>query len=291
MFMQLLTIIAPVFICAAIGYGWARAGRPFETEMVTNMVTAIGVPTLVYATLVKVEVDPVQLQEMALATVLFLVVIGSLGWAFLKGLGQPVRSFLPAFSFPNTGNMGLPLAMFAFGEQGLALGVAFFAVTIIFQFTVGIAVSTGSMSLQSLVRVPTIYATGLALAVMASDYETPKWIMNTVELLAGMTIPLMLVTLGVSLAKLSVQRLKTSLAISLGRLGVGFGVAYAIGTALGFEGVTLGVLILQATMPVAVFNYLFAQRYGTHPEEVAGAVVVSTVMSFATMPALLWFIL
>ena len=291
MFFELLNIIAPVFVCAVIGFSWARSGRPFETEMVTNLVTAIGVPTLVYTTLVKVEIDPTQLGDMAIATVLFLGLTGLVGALALKVSGQPIRSFLPALIFPNTGNMGLPLALFAFGEAGLALAVAYFTVCIIFQFTLGVAVSTGSMNLQSLLRVPTLYATALALTMMMTESETPKWIMNTVELLAGMTIPIMLITLGVSLAKLSVKRLKIPMAISVGRLLGGFLIAYAIGTALGFEGIALSVLVMQSTMPVAVFNYLFAQRYGTNPEEVAGSVVISTVLSFATLPVLLWFLL
>ena len=291
MFFELLSIIAPVFVCAVIGYTWARSGRPFETEMVTNLITTFGVPTLVYVTLVKVEIDLAQLGEMAIATVLFLGISGAGAALALRAFGQPIRSFLPALIFPNTGNMGLPLALFAFGEAGLALGVAYFTVCIIFQFTLGVAVSTGSMNLKNLLRVPTLYATGLAIVMLLTETETPEWIMNTVELLGGMTIPIMLIALGVSLAKLSVHRIKTSMVISLGRLGGGFVVAYGIGTALGFEGIALSVLIMQSTMPVAVFNYLFAQRYNTHPEEVAGSVVISTVLSFATMPALLWFLL
>lgn len=291
MFEQLVSIIAPVLICAAIGYGWALRGRPFNTEMVTHLVTAVGVPCLVFTTLVNVDIDLDALGLMAGATVGAVALMAIVGALILKAWGQPIRAFLPSAVFPNTGNMGLPLAMLAFGPEGMALAVAYFTVCIIFQFTLGVALSAGVMSVQALLRVPTIYAMAIALAFKASDTVVPAWAGNTIEILSGFTIPLMLITLGISLQQLKVGQFVTSGVVAAMRLGLGFTVALAVGWALDFEGVMLGVLVLQSTMPVAVFNYLFAQRYNTEPEAVAGAVVLSTVISFVTLPMLMWFVL
>ena len=291
MFEQLVSIIAPVLICAAIGYGWAHKGRPFNTEMVTHLVTAVGVPCLVFTTLVNVDIDMNALGRMAGATVAAVSLMALAGALVLKLWGKSIRAFLPSAVFPNTGNMGLPLAMLAFGPEGMALAVAFFTVCIIFQFTLGVALSAGVMSVQALLRVPTIYAMALALAFKATDTAVPAWAGNTVEILSGFTIPLMLITLGISLQQLKVGQFVTSGAVAALRLGLGFAVALGVGWVFDFEGTMLGVLVLQATMPVAVFNYLFAQRYNTEPEAVAGAVVLSTVISFATLPMLMWFVL
>lgn len=291
MFETLFSIIAPVLICAAIGFAWARMGRPYNTEMVTHLVSAVGVPCLVFTTLVNVDIDLDALGLMAGATIAALVIMAVIGVGILKVWGQSVRAFLPAMIFPNTGNMGLPLALLAFGDEGMALAVAYFTVCIIFQFTVGVAISSGVTSPVALMRVPTIYAMILALVFKMTETPVPLWAGNTIEILSGFTIPLMLITLGISLQQLKIGAMGKSLALALMRLLMGFGVGLALAEAFGFEGAMKGVLILQSTLPVAVFNYLFAARYETEPETVAGSVVLSTVISFATLPALMWFVL
>jgi hypothetical protein len=119
----------------------------------------------------------------------------------------------------------------------------------------------------------------------------PKWIEATTHLLAGMTIPLMLITLGVSLGRLRVPRFGLSLGLSLLRVGLGFVSAIGLAALFDLDATARSVLILQGTMPAAVFNYLFAQRYQTAPEEVAGVVVLSTLLSFVSLPVLLAWLL
>ncbi len=291
MLFQLFTIVAPVFICAAIGYGWARSGRSYDTEMVTSLVSTIGAPALVFATLVKVDIDLSALSAMAGATVAVLLMMTAVAALLLRIMGYSYRAFLPTLIFPNTGNVGLPLSLFAFGQEGLALGVVYFTVCILFQFTGGVALSAGVASIKGLLRVPTLYAAALAVVFMVYDLSVPEWLMNTVNLLGNFAIPLMLITLGISLARLEVHHIGKTLFLSLSRLLVGFSASLLLAEILGLEGAMRGILVLQSTLPVAVFNYLFAQRYKTDPETVAGTVVVSTVISFATLPALLWFIL
>ncbi|PCI40818.1 MAG: transporter [Rhodospirillaceae bacterium] len=291
MFEQLFSIISPVIICAIIGYTWAYLGRPYNTEMVTHLVSTVGVPCLVFTTLVNVEVSLDVLGQIAWATLIAMVVTGLVGTMILKMWGKSPSAFLPAMVFPNTGNMGLPLALFAFGPEGMALAVASFTVCIILQFTVGIAVSAGTTSVQALLKVPTIYAMALALVFKVTDTSVPLWAGNTIELLSGLTIPLMLITLGISLHRLKISHFKISTIIAILRLVMGFVSALILVELMGFEGVVKGVLILQLTMPVAVFNFLFAERYKTEPEAVAGAVVLSTLASFATLPALMWYVL
>ncbi|MFZ5789148.1 MAG: AEC family transporter [Pseudomonadota bacterium] len=291
MFATLAAIIAPILIVAAIGYIWAWLKRPFDSRLVTALVTTIGTPSLVASTLTKLSVDTTALGHMALVTVVAFVGFAAVGMVALKLLKLPFHSYLPSLMFPNSGNMGLPLSLFAFGEDGLALAIVFFVISVTLQFTLGIGLAAGSADVRRLLRMPLTYAVALSLLFLATGWPVPKWLANTLELLGGLTIPLMLVALGVSLGHLRVRSLGRALLLSLVRLGAGFIIGLGVGRAFGLEGEALGVVVLQSAMPVAVFNYLFAELYKREPEDVAGLVVVSTVLSFVTLPPLLLFVL
>lgn len=287
----LIGIIAPVFICAAIGFGWARMKHAYHTEFVTNLVMNVGTPCLVFTTLSTVALDLATFGTMAGLAALTLVVAAVIGAAGLRAAGLSVRSYLTSIVVGNAGNMGLPLCLLAFGEPGLALAIGYFAVSALLHHTIGIGIVSGATSLGRLARIPVIYAVLAALPFMVWQAAPPAWLLNTTRILGGMVIPLMLITLGISLARLGVASFRRSLVLSLVRLGLGFAVGVTIAEAFSLEGTTRGVLILEASMPTAVFNYLFALRYGRAPDEVAGLVVVSTAISFATLPLLLWYVL
>ncbi|MBC8445090.1 MAG: AEC family transporter [Rhodospirillaceae bacterium] len=288
---DLFAIIAPVFICAGIGFIWARLQRPYDVDLVTALMTNVGTPCLVFFTLSDVKLDPNVFGSMALLATSTLAVFAVIAGIILKLMGADQRAYLPSLMFSNSGNMGLPLCLLAFGEEGLAIAIVFFTVSAVAQFTVGMMISSGSMSITGLVRIPIIYAVIAAVALMLLDIDPPAVIVNTTHILGGMTIPMMLITLGVSLARLRVAALPRSTIMSLLRLIMGFAVGAGLSQILGLEGIERGVLIVQSSMPVAVFNYLFAQRYNRSPEEVAGMVVISTAISFSTLPLLLWYVL
>jgi predicted permease len=287
----LFNVIAPVLACAAVGYVWAKRGHAFSAESITPLVTAIGTPCLVFSTLVQAEIDSAAFADMAAATTVSIVACFVVCGGVLKLAGVDLRAFLNSTVFGNAGNMGLPLSLLAFGPEGLALAITYLAVYIVFLFTVGVAISAGAVSLGAVARLPVVYAVALALIVMFTEFPVPQAVVETTDILGGLTIPLMLLALGVSLAEMTVSSLRLSLGLSALRLGMGFAVGWGVAVLFGMEGAARGVLILQCAMPVAVFNYLFAARYGTRPTEVAGTVVISTVLSFATLPLLLLFVL
>ncbi len=288
---DLLSIIAPVFISAGIGFIWQKTGQPYDTGLITSLVTNIGAPCLVFFSLYDADLKIGDFGVMAVAAALAIAAAGLVGGLVLRVWGLSFRTYLPSLMFANSGNMGLPLSLLAFGKAGLAVAVVYFTMAAVLQLTLGVAIASGSMSPGKLVRIPIIYAVLLALLVMGLGLNPPETVINTTRILGGMTIPMMLITLGFSLAKLKIGSLRRSIGLSALRLAVGFAAGWLIAEALGFSGLERGVLILQSAMPVAVFNYLFAQRYGNHPEEIAGMVVLSTAMSFATLPVLLWLVL
>jgi predicted permease len=123
--------------------------------------------------------------------------------------------------------------------------------------------------------------------LVATETHLPRWAINTIDLIGQLTIPLMLLALGVSLSRLRVTKLGRSTALAGLRIGGGLALGFLLTALFGLKGQERGVVLIQASMPVAVFNYLFAQFYGNRPEEIAGIVVISTVMSFIVLPFLL----
>jgi predicted permease len=187
--------------------------------------------------------------------------------------------------------MGLPLSLFAFGEQGLAFAIVIFAVSAIGNFTIGSSIAAGTMDPKQIARMPIIYAVAASLAILLTDFHAPEWLGNTLKLLAGITIPMMLLALGVSLSRLRPEHLLKSLGLATFRIVSGFGVGLFIAWVFQLNDAARGVVVMQASMPSAVFNYLFAERYGRDAPGVAGVVLVSTLMSVVTLPLLLWFLL
>jgi predicted permease len=158
-------------------------------------------------------------------------------------------------------------------------------------FTVGNGIASGKFGIGSLTRNPIIYSVAAALVCIFGGIDVPKWLIDTADLMGGMCIPLLLMTLGVSLAKLRLSNLLDSLGVAVLRLVVGFGAGVFAAWLLGTSEMETGVVILMSSMPVAIFPYLFAVRYNREPETIAGCVIVSTVLGFLTMPGLLYLVL
>lgn len=288
---DLFAVIAPVLLLAATGFAWAKSGRAFDTNQLTPIITNVGTPCLIISSLMNAAPDFSSIGTMAGAAVLAMAAMAMIGFVLLKLTGLPVRAFLPSLIFPNNGNMGLPLCLFAFGDKGLALGIAYFFMLPLTQFTIGQAMASGHMSVLKLLKTPVVWAVVISLILLGTDTALPRWASNSINLTGQFTLPLMLLALGVSLARLEVRSLGRSLALSCLRVFGGLALGVGIAALLELEGMAFGVVVIQTAMPVAVFNYLFAQLYNNHPEEVAGMVVMSTIVSFVSLPFILAWIL
>ncbi len=288
---HMLAVMMPVLLCVALGYGWGRWGPSFPTPFVTTLVTNVGAPFLILDTLAELAVPPAafgQMAGVAVATAVVTMALAALGLR-LAGLSQ--RTYLAGLTFGNIGNMGMPLCLFAFGEEGLGLAMAFFLVYTVGMFTGGYALAAGTVNWRRLARLPLLYAVAAGVAFEVTEVAMPAWLANTAGLLGGMTIPLMLLALGVSLASLSVRHLPRSLLLAASRLGLGLAVGLLMVWLFDLQGVAQGVTLVESTMPTAVFTYLFALRYQRAPEEVAGMILLSTLLAFAGLPILLMVVM
>ncbi len=291
MFEQLFAILAPVYLCIGVGFLWRRIGRPIDNQLIADLCMNLGAPCLVFSSLVALDVEMSALAQLAVIIPLAFLIFALVGLAALRLSRLPPRSFLGPLIFPNTGNLGLPICLFAFGTEGLLYAVVIFAITSMVQFTVGQWIWSGEISFRQLARTPLVYAVVAGLIVIATDSEAPAWLLRTTQSLGGITIPLMQFTLGVSLASLKVKRLPRSFAVGSLRLGMGFAVGVGLASAFELTGVIRGVVILDCAMPAAVINYLFAEKFNRDPDEVAGVVVASTTMSLVALPLILAWLL
>jgi malate permease and related proteins len=286
-----MQIVAPVCILAVIGFGWAKLGYEYRMEFVTRLSMTLGVPCLIFTALMKTKIDPAALTAVLLAAVVAYAALTALFWAVVIWLKLDRRTYLAPLIFGNTGNLGLPLALFAFGEAGLGYAVVIFAVMVVWSFTFGIWLVSGGGSLLRVIKEPAMAATLLGALFLSQGWQTPLWLTNSLNLIGQMAIPLMLITLGVAIARLGVGQLGRAFWLSLGRAGLCLAVAVMTGWAFGLHAVPLAVLILQITTPVAVTSYLLAEKYGADADAVAGLVIVSTVMSIVTLPLTLAFLI
>ena len=288
MFAKIFTVVAPVFTVVGIGYLWSRLNQKFDSETLTNLVLKLATPCLIFSSLTRLDISLATVGLMALAATLGLLMAAMAGWAVLKYLNLSHSTYLPSLMHANSGNIGLPLVLMAFGEEGLALGVSYFIVNSISQYSIGYAISAGSFSFMRLFRQPLNFAIALSLLVLGFNLSVPQWIANTTELLGGLVIPALLLVLGHSLAQLKITDLRLSLQLALVRLSLGICMGFLVVWGLQLQGPQAGVVFLMFTMPVAVFNVVFAKHFNRSPEKVAGLVVLSTLLVFALLPLFVW---
>ena len=283
----ILPAVVPVLVTVLVGYGLAKAQKPFDAKTVGFIVGTIGTPVLIFSNLSGLPTIPPEMIGVALATVLSILVFLAIGAGVLRMAGLGFRAFLPSLAFPNTGNLGLPLALYAFGEEGLSFAIVMFALHSVSNFTLGQTIAAGRGEWRTALTSPVVPAAFLGVACAELQVPLPLWFNNTLEILAGLTIPLMLLMLGTSLARIEVTAFGRAAALGALRLGMGTAVGFLLADLFAFQGAARAAFVLQCSMPVAIYNYFFAQMYNNAPEDVASLVVVSTLMSVVTVPVLL----
>ncbi|GFE66277.1 AEC family transporter [Litoreibacter roseus] len=289
--LTVLEIVAPVFLLAAIGFGWVKMGFEYKVEFVTRLAMTLSVPCLIFVALMNTEISPEALTTLSLAAALAygLVTLGC--FLMVKIARLDVRTYLAPLIFGNTGNLGLPLALFAFGDQGLGYAVVVFAIMAIYSFTFGVWLVSGGGSILKVLKEPLVAATLLGALFLWQGWETPTFLTNTLQLIGQMAIPLMLITLGVAVARLKPMSITRAVVLSLVKAAICIAAPVAVGLWLALDQIAFAVLVLQVATPVAVTSYLLAVKYEADSESVAGLVVVSTLLSVGYIPLTLAFLI
>ncbi len=291
-YIKIFEVIFPVFFVIGVGYYLGKKNPKFDTNFITVFAGNIGTPAMIFYT---VTTTGITLNIFIHYFVYALLMIGGfalIGLIFLFLLRKDLSMELPPLILPNTGNMGIPICLFAYGTEGLGIASAVASVIILFHFTLGIFLAKKKFSLDVVVKSPPVYAIIISVIFLFFQIQTPLFLENTTFLLTYATIFLVLMSLGIALTKLKFS-LKDSILLSLCRVILGPIIAFIIIYYFNLSGFAAGVLLIQSAMPSAILNYLVGSMYSPKKivDSIASTIVVSTIISFFTIPIVVFFAL
>jgi predicted permease len=285
-----LAPVIPVFILIAIAFVFARF-RKIDLASITEIVVYLGTPSLVFSSLAG---KPLFLNDIVILLTGILVIFACVG-LLIKGyflvFDFSSRGFaLPAL-FMNAGNMGIPLALFAFGQAGMQRATLLFVMVTFLQYTLGIYLLNGRGNWKETFRLPLIYATVAGLAVNLAQIKIPDLLLQPFSLLGQAAIPMMLISLGYRLHDVRSLKWGHALGGAIVRIVGGSAAAFFAAYLVGANGVNRQVLLLYGCLPAAVVNFILTEKYRQDPEIAASIVVLSTFIAVFTIPVMFWFIL
>ncbi len=287
---RLVAILFPIFGIVAAGYFYARQHKP-EMAVANRLNMDVFVPALVFAAMAGKSFDLVAYAPLALGGFIVLATCGLLAWPIARLIGSQPKTLAPPMMFNNSGNIGLPLAVLAWGEEALPAAVILFMVENTLHFTFGARLLDPHARLLTLWRVPVVAAAiaGLAVAML----KIPIWqpLVIAIKMLGDVSVPLLLFSLGVRMTEVSFREWKVATGSALLRPIAGMLIAAAVIQLLGLQGREAAMLLVFGALPPAVLNFLFAERYKQEPERVASIVLIGNLAALIFLPLALILVL
>lgn len=283
MFERLLGIILPVFLVIALGYVYARRAKP-DMAWVNRINLNVLAPALIFSALASKDFDLAANRALILGAVGVVAGSGLLAWPFAKLLREDVRTFVPPMMFNNCGNLGLPLAVLAFGQAGLPAMVALFTISNLLHFTLGMHIVNRHAAFWPVFRNPMVIATFIGFAFAILHPPVPDWLMLAIKMTGEAMIPLMLISLGVRMATVSWGGWNLGVIGALVCPLTGIAMAALLAPLLRLDPTQQGLLILFGCLPPAVLNFMVAEQYDQEPAKVASIVLIGNVASLVFVP-------
>ena len=293
-FIKLFEVLFPVFFVVGVGYYIGKKDPKINTKFITNFAANVGTPALIlYALNIKnisFDIFSNYFWYYLLAITGFFFV-GIIFLLILKT--KDIIRELPPFVLPNTGNMGLPICLFAYGSDGLGIAAAISSLIILFHFTLGVFLADRKFNFEVILKSPPFYTIIISVLLLYYEIQLPVFIENTSFLLMYATIFLILMSLGIALTRLKIFSFSKALISSIGRLILGPIIGLSIIYYYELDGFAAGVLLIQCSMPSAILNYLVGSIYSPKKivDNIASMIVVSTLLSFITIPIVVFFAL
>lgn len=280
---RIADIIIPVFLIVAIGYGYARR-RPPDLSSFNRISLDVLAPLLVYSALASRDFAIGEHVPLLIGGTALILGSGLLAWPLAKAFGAQPRTLVPVVMFNNCGNMGLPLALLAFGPANFGAAVALFSVSNLLHFSLGARVTSAAARTRDLLLSPLMIATMLGFFSAFTELRPPPVLLSGLKLLGDAALPLMLFALGVRLTGLTRQGLALGLLGALARPLIGLAIGIPLAWAMGLEGAARGQLLLFAALPPAVIQFMLADRYHQEPEKVAASIMVGNALAVVFVP-------
>lgn len=285
-----LSPVIPVFLLVALGFVFAH-WKKISLASVTEIIVYLATPALVFTSLASRPLFAGDIAVLFSGVVIIFAGVGLMIWLYFLIFQFHSRGFaLPAL-FMNAGNMGIPLALFAFGPPGMQRAALLFVIITFFQYSLGIYILSGRGNWTEIFRLPLIYATIAGLSFNLGQIRIPELIFQPLSLLGQATIPLMLVSLGYRLHDFRSLQWGHAVGGALLRILGGFVAAYIAVKLVGADGINRQVLLLYGSLPAAAMNFILTEKFGQDPNLAASIVVLSTFLSVITIPLVFWLIL
>ena len=292
-YLKLFEVLFPVFFIVGIGYFLGKKNPNFDTSFITTYAGNFGTPALVIFALTAGGVTFEVFKEFFFYALILLSAFGIIGLIFLIIMKKDYIRELPTFILPNTGNMGIPICLFAYGEMGMGIAAAISSLVVLLHFTLNIFLAKRAFDFQTIFKSPAFYAIIITVFFLYFEHPVPQFVMNTVMLLAYGMIVMILMSLGVALTQMKVFSFKDAVITSTGRVILGPIIGFILIKIFGLTGVSAGVILIQSSMPSAILCYLVASMYSPKiiVDNISSTIVVSTIMSLVTIPITLFFAL
>lgn len=287
---QIFSIIFPILAIVLVGYLYGRRHAP-DMAAANKLNIEIFVPALIFDVLSGKEFNLGEYQLLAVGGLAVIFGSGLLAWPIARLLNYQFKTFVPPMMFNNSGNMGLPLALFAFGEAALPAAVVLFIIENTLHFSVGIKMLDSRSSIMGLLKSPLLIASLAGLVVAVMHIEIPEVVAIPIEMLGQVSIPLMLFALGVRLIHIDWHAWRIGVAGAIVCPLSGILIALGMGALLSLDKSQYAMLVVFGALPPAVLNYMFAERFNQQPEQVASIVMMGNLASMAIIPAVLVFVL
>ena len=292
-YLKLFEVLFPVFFIVGIGFLLGKKNPNFDTSFITTYSGNFGTPALVIFALTAGGVTFDVFKEFFFYALILLTAFGIIGLIFLILMKKDYVRELPTFFLPNTGNMGIPICLFAYGELGMGIGAAISSLVVLLHFTLNIFLAKKAFDFQTIFKSPAFYAIIITVLFLYFEQPVPQFVLNTVMLLAYGMIVMILMSLGIALTQMKVFSFKDAVITSTGRVILGPIIGFIIIKIFGLSGISAGVVLIQSSMPSAILCYLIASMYSPKEivDNISSTIVVSTIMSLVTIPITLFFAL
>ena len=292
-YLKLFEVLFPVFFIVCIGIFLGKKNPNFDTSFITTYSGNFGTPALVIFALTAGKVTFDVFSEFFLYGIILLTSFGIVGLIFLVLMKKDYIRELPTFILPNTGNMGIPICLFAYGELGMGIAAAISSLVVLLHFTLNIFLAKRAFDFQTIFKSPAFYAILITVLLLYLEQPVPQFVMNTVMLLAYGMIVMILMSLGVALTQMKVFSFKDAVITSTGRVILGPIIGFVVIKIFNLSGMAAGVVLIQSSMPSAILCYLVASMYSPKEivDNISSTIVVSTLMSLVTIPITLFFAL
>ena len=292
-YLKLFEVLFPVFLIVGLGYHLGKKNPNFDTSFITTYAGNFGTPALVIFAITAGGVTFELFSEYFGYAIILLTLFGIVGLIFLVLMKKDYIRELPTFILPNTGNMGIPICLFAYGKLGMGVAAAISSLVVVLHFTLNIFLAKKKFDFDVIAKSPAFYSILVTVAFLYFDIPMPQFVLNTVMLLAYTMIVLILMSLGIGLTQMKVFSFRFSLISSFARVIVGPIIGFILIKIFNLSGFAAGVLLIQSSMPSAILCYLVASMYSPKHivDNISSMIVVSTIMSLVTVPITVFFAL